>query len=94
MYMIIYKKSTKKIACTRTDNSTPAPQTPQFWLSVYIKDNKLSAAEAEDLTFVETEPVEGGFELDQYKWNESTRQIEVDPNYVAPTPVTPAEPTV
>jgi|Laugrespbdmm15sn_2_1035079.scaffolds.fasta_scaffold01354_4 hypothetical protein len=91
MYIIIYKKSTGKIVFTRTDTSAPTPQSPQFWLSVYIKDNKLSAAEAEDLTFVETEPVEGGFELDQYKWNESTQQLEVDPNYVAPTPIAPAE---
>ncbi len=93
MFMYIYKKSTKHIVSFRSDTSTPTPESPEFWLSIYIKDNKVSAADAQDLTFVETDFVDMTIDINQYKWNESTRRIEADPSYVPPPPPTAPEPT-
>ena len=89
MFMLIYNKSTKHIVSSRNDMSTPAPQTADYWFSVYIKDNKIAAEDAQDLTFVETEHVDMMFNVNQYTWNESTQQIEADPSYVAPAPISP-----
>lgn len=89
MFMIVYKKSTKHIASYRCDVSTPAPQSAAYWFSVYLKDNKISAQDAENLTYVETEFVELAFDTDKYLWNETTQQIEEDPSYVPPPPPEP-----
>jgi hypothetical protein len=76
----------------RSDVSVPEPESAQYWFSMYLKDNKISAADAENLAFVETEYTQFVLNENQYKWNESTLQIEEDPSYVAPTPE-PTEPT-
>ena len=92
MFMIIYKKSTKHIVQVRTDDST-FPTEAQIWLNTYIKDNKLSADQATDLTYVQPAPIELALAHGKHMWNESTQQVDEDPNYVEPTPVVPTEPT-
>ena len=86
MFAIFYKKSTKHIVGCRTDQTTPSPQSAEYWFDVYLKDNKLFIEDFADLTFVETAYQNFGLETGKYMWNESTKQIEEDPNYVAPTP--------
>ena len=92
MFIIIYKKSTKHIVQVRSDGST-VPTPAATWLNIYAKDNKLTADEATDLTYVEIAPIEFGLIHGKHLWNESTQQVDEDPNYVAPTPVTPIEQT-
>lgn len=89
MFMVIYKKSTNHIVSFRSDNSTPEPESAQYWFSMYLKDNKISAADAENLAFAETEVVDFIPSENKYKWNESTQKIELDPSYVEPTPTEP-----
>jgi hypothetical protein len=92
MFIIIYKKSTKHIVQVRSDASTnPVPA--ETWLNIYIKDHKLTADQGADLTYVETSPIEFSFVIGKHMWNESTQQVDEDPNYVPPTPITPVEPT-
>jgi hypothetical protein len=93
MFIFIYKKSTKHILSFRSDTTTPAPASPEYWMALYIKDNNISAADAQDLTFVETAYVEINLGTNQYKWNELTQQVEADPSYVAPTPTPRPDPT-
>jgi len=94
MFMIIYKKSTKHIVHYRNDGSTVRTDA-QTWFNIYIKDNKLSADQAADLTYIELAPIEINLIHGKHLWNESTQQVEEDPTYVEPTPVepTPVEPT-
>ena len=93
MFMLIYKKSTKHVVSYRIDTSTPAPQSAAYWFSIFIKDNKISAQDAQDLVYVETEMMELAFDTDKYLWNETTQQIEQDPNYVLQPPPEPILPT-
>lgn len=89
MFMLIYKKSTKHVVYYRIDTSTPAPQPAAYWFSMYLKDNKVSAQDAEDLTYVETEMMDLEFGIAKYLWNETTQQVEEDPSYVPPPPPEP-----
>ena len=93
MFIIIYKKSTKHIVQVRSDDST-VPVSTETWLNIYIKDNKLTADQATDLTYVEPASIEVNIIYGKHLWNESTQQIDEDPSYVPPTPIVPAEPTV
>jgi hypothetical protein len=89
MFLLIYKKSTKHVVATRTDLSTPAPKPASYWFFTYIKDNKISDQDAQDLTYVETEVLDLAFDANKYFWNETTQQVEEDPNFVPPLPPTP-----
>jgi hypothetical protein len=93
MFILIYKKSTKHIVQVRNDVSTN-PSDAQTWLNIYAKDNNLTADQTTDLTYAEIAPIEFGLIHGKHMWNESTQQVDEDPNYVAPTPTIPAEPTV
>jgi len=89
MFMIVYKKSTKHIVSYRVDTSTPAPQSAAYLFSVFVNDQELTPQEADELAFVETTPVKLTFNTDKYVWNETTQQIEEDPNFVPPPPPPP-----
>jgi hypothetical protein len=95
MFIIIYKKSTKHIVNMRHDSSSDAAlRAPQYWLDVYIQDSKSSTDEASDLAYVELAPREINLQIGKHVWNESTQQVDEDPNYVPPTPIAVTEPTV
>lgn len=89
MFMVIYKKSTKHIVSHRSDTSTPAPQSAAYWFSVFVKDQGLTSQEADELAFIETAFIDVAFDTDKYLWNETTQQVDLDPNYVPPPPSTP-----
>ena len=87
MFMLIYKKSTGIVVSFRNDEPTSQPVTAETWFSIYLKDNSISASDALDLAYVEIEKIELAFDKNKYMWNESTQQLDLNPAYVAPTPV-------
>ena len=84
--MLFYKKSTGIIVNFRCDESTPQPVTADTWFSIYLKENQISDSEASDLAYVEIEKIELALDKNKYIWNESTRQLDLNPAYVAPAP--------
>jgi hypothetical protein len=92
MFFIFYKKSDKKIVLTKYEAyaGKEGALTPQQQLQTHCLLNDLNADDfsavelAYDRNFV--------FVVGNHVYNETTQQIEADPNYVAPTPE-PAEPT-
>jgi len=86
MFAIFYKKSTKHIVGFRHDQSTPAPQSAEFWFNIFLKDNREVISDSSDIAFIETAHKDFCLELGKQMWNETTEQVEVDPSYVAPTP--------
>jgi len=86
MFFIFYKNSDKKIILCKHDayDGANAAMTPQQQLEIHCLINNLnvddlSAVElAYDRNFV--------FVVGNHVYNETTKQIEADPNYVAPTP--------
>jgi hypothetical protein len=97
MYIIIYYKTTKKIAFYRHDTSMQ-PLPAQNWFDIFLVDNDVSG---EDYSFVELPFTKAlnSISIGNHVYNESTQQVEADPSYVrptdaellAPTPVEPAE---
>lgn len=92
MFIVIYKKSTKHIMQVRTDGST-VPTPAVTWLNIYVTDSNLTAEQAEDHVYVETSSAVPSLIVGKHLWNESTQQVDEDPNYVAPTPITPPQET-
>lgn len=91
MFCIIYNKASKHIAHSRHDTSTPAPQPASYWFSVFLEDHNSSA---NDYACVEIPYVKGReIIFGRDKWNETTQQIEADPNWVPPAPEPEPEPT-
>jgi hypothetical protein len=86
MFFIYYKNSDKKIVFAKYDGYTGAEgaASPQQQLVVHCEINDLNV---NDFTAVEL-PFDKKFMLIQgnHVFNESTKQIETDPNWVAPTP--------
>ena len=82
MFAIFYKKSTKHIVGFRHDQSTPAPQSAEFWFNVFLKDNREGISDPSDIAFVETAYKDFCLELGRQMWNETTQQVEDDPSYV------------
>lgn len=93
MFIIIYDKTTKKLVHFRHDMSVPQVHTAQYYFNMFLEDNEVGD---ENYAFAEVPFTKAlnNIEIGNHVFNESTQQVEVDPSYVRPTPVTPAEPTV
>jgi hypothetical protein len=89
MFMLFYRKSTGVVFNVRCDESTLQPVPASTWFSIYLKENGVSDLDAADLAYVEIEKPEWGFATNKYIWNESTKQVDLNPAYVAPTPIVP-----
>ena len=92
MFVLIYNKTTKKIAHFRHDVSTPQTHSAQYYFDLFLADNEVGD---ENYAFAEVPFTKAlnSIEIGNHVYNESTQQVEADPSYVRPTPVTPAEPT-
>lgn len=82
MFVIVYSKLTKKIVHYRIDYSVPQTLTAEQCFDIFIKDNKLSKEEYELFK------IDDNYQLDivigNHIFNEDTKQIEEDKNYVQP----------
>ena len=98
MFVIIYHKTTKKIAQYRHDVANPISHTAQEYFNMFLYDNEVGN---ENYTFIEVPFTKllNAIEIGNHVYNEATGQVEADPNYVrltfAATPVltAPTEPT-
>lgn len=93
MFLVIYHKTTKKIVQHRHDMSVPLTHKAQDYFNFFLVDNEFRE---DDYTFAEVPFTKAlnNIVIGNHIYNESSGQVEADPNYVAPTPVTPVEPTV
>ena len=86
MFFIFYKKSDKKIVLTKNEAyaGKDGALTPHQQLEIHCLLNNLNA---NDFAAVELEYDRNFvFVVGNHVYNETTKQIEADPNYVAPTP--------
>ena len=92
MFVVMYDKSSKKIVEFRHDLSSPQVFTAQYYFDQYLKNNKVSS---ESHAFAEIPYVEtyGAIVIGNHVFNESTKTVEADPNYVPPVDPIPSEPT-
>ena len=95
IFAIVYEKTSKKIVVARVETYTTETNaiSAQGHLLQYCDVNNLNT---DDFSAVELPYTRGQeFQLGKHIYNESTGQIEVDPSYVAPTPIPPppVEPT-
>ena len=84
MFIIIYKKSTKHVVHVRSDNSTTQALAENLF-NIYLEDSKANTDQVADLAYIETTPVQLVFDAEKYLWNESTQQVDLNPDYVTPT---------
>lgn len=91
MFSIAYHKESKKLMMARYDSASSAGFTPQQHLDTHCDNNDL---DANDFIAIE-HPYDKKFQIimGNHVFNETTRQIEADPNWVAPT-LEPTESTV
>ena len=94
MFVIVYHKTTKKLAHYRNDMSVPQVHTAQYWFDIFLADNEVGD---EDYAFAEVAFTKAlnDIVIGNHIYNEATGQVEADPSYVAPTPpaLETAEPT-
>lgn len=91
MFVVMYHKTTKKIAQYRHDFSKVSPHTAQEYFDLFLLDNEFGD---ENYTFAEL-PITKSLNIitiGNHIYNESTQQIEADPNYVAPALYEPTPP--
>lgn len=93
MFIIVYHKITKKLVHFRHDMCAPQVHTAQYWYNIFLKDNELGD---ENYSFAEVSVTKAldAIIIGNHIYNESTGQVEADPNYVAPTPIAPPQETV
>ncbi len=92
MYVVIYDKSSKKIAEYRHDLSSPQVCTAQYYFDEFLVNRRVSSESHAfaEIPFAETY---GAIVIGNHVFNESTQTVEADPNYVPPVDPIPAEPT-
>lgn len=91
MFVIVYHKTTKKLVQYRHDMCVPQVHTAQYWFDLFLDDNEIGD---ENYTFAEIPFTKAlnSIEIGNHVYNESTGQVEADPNYVRPTPPAPSVP--
>lgn len=92
MFYIIYDKSTKLVAETRVDNASPVSTTADQWLAAFASAKKCNANDYAIVTHTIQQHVDVILGRDMF--DEATNTIVQDPDWVEPTPIIPAEPTV
>lgn len=92
MFLVMYDKSSKKIAQFRHDLSSPQTCTAQYYFDQFLKGNGVSS---ESHAFAEIPYVEtyGAIAIGNHVFNESTQTVEADPSYVPPVDPIRPEPT-
>jgi len=85
MFVIVYHKTTKKLIHHRHDMNVPQTLTAQYWFDVFLSDNEVGD---ENYAFAEVPFTKAlnDIVIGNHVFNETTGQVEADPNYVAPTP--------
>jgi hypothetical protein len=97
IFAIVYEKTSKKIVVARVETYTHDTDavSAETHLTRHCENNGLNS---NDFSAVELPYTRGQeFDIGKHIYNESTGQLEVSPDWVAPvqpTPVTPTEPTV
>jgi len=94
MFVIFYNKATKEIVSFRNDTSVPQPMTAQYHFDRYCKDGNL---DDNLFSFAEAEwNPELAIGSKTHLYNELTKQVQVNPNWVplTPDPVPEITPTV
>lgn len=88
MFVIVYRKDTKKLVHFRHDMSVPQVCTAQDYFNLFLSDNQVGD---ENYTFVEIPfgPSLNDIVIGNHVYNEATGQVEADPSYIQPVP-TPA----
>ena len=93
MFSVIILKATNKIEFTFQDDSTGMDKPlPQERLEQYCESNDLNASDY--LAIEYTWDPKNKISISKHIYNPANGQIEVDPNWVEPTPIpAPVEPT-
>jgi hypothetical protein len=91
MFIIVYHKTTKKLAYFHHDMSAPQVNTAQYWYNIFLKDNELGD---ENYSFAEVLVTKAlnDIVIGNHVFNETTGQVEADPSYVPPPKPTPPAP--
>ena len=90
MHSVIISKATNKIAFTFQDGSTGVEKpSPQDRLNQYCLDNDLDVTDF--LAIEYAWDVRNPISISKHIYNPANGQIEVDPNWVQPTPQPPQE---
>jgi hypothetical protein len=84
MFIVFYQKSDSVIKGMRHHLSTGDAPTPDQWLDVFCKDNKVSAADF-GVAQINPPPANPAV-VDTKIYNVSTGLIEVNPDYTPPAP--------
>lgn len=82
MFAIVYLKSTKKIVHYRHDYSVPETLTVEDCFNQFIRDNKLTKDDHEVIEMEYDDNLQ--IIIGNHVFNEDTKQIEADKNYVEP----------
>jgi hypothetical protein len=92
MFVVMYDKSSKKLAGFRRDLSSPQVCTAQYFFDRFLENNRLSS---ENYTFAEIPYLDAhaAIAIGNHVFNESTQTVEADPSYVPPVDTNPAGPT-
>ena len=85
MFYVIYNKSTRLIAETRVDNSSPVITSADQWLATFASTKKCNANDYAIVTYPIQQHVDVILGRDLF--DEATNTIVQDPNWVEPTPV-------
>jgi hypothetical protein len=92
MFSVIIIKATNKILFAHQDGSVGMNKPlPQERLEQYCEDNGLDANDYLAIEYVWD--LKNPINISKHIYNPANGQIEVDPNWVKPTPIAPTEPT-